>query len=276
MSLRLSHFVPSVPLIVAQKERLITDDDVVTIRTTGSAEQLRALIAGEVDVAVTAIDNLFEWVKLCPDLRLIAQIERTTPIAFYATSEITGWEDLEGKVFGVDALSNGFSLAARWMLKEKNTSVEYLEVGGVRERMDALVAGEIDATLLGPPFDVLAEKAHCQRIGAIEELLPEFPGQGLVTRASAIDSAPMRKFLTALAEATRLIGDMDDAEGETLLEDHGFDVAAASAWRSRPETLQVDASGLALLTRIRSDLGALSEGVDLLAIHDPKPLGGLF
>ena len=59
MTLRQSQFVAPVPLVVARELGLLDDIDLDTHRTTGSPEQLTGLLAGDIDIAVTAIDNLF-------------------------------------------------------------------------------------------------------------------------------------------------------------------------------------------------------------------------
>ena len=75
MILRQSHFVPPVSYLLAAELGFLRDVEVVPTRTPSSAEQLRALLAGEQDMVVTAIDNLFEWTRAGADLRLVAQVE---------------------------------------------------------------------------------------------------------------------------------------------------------------------------------------------------------
>ena len=198
MSLRQSHFVPPVPYLIAAHHGMLDGLDVDTTRATSSASQLEGLISGELDLAVTAIDNLFEWTKAGADLRLVAQVEKTTPLGLYARDSAESLADLAGRRFAVDALSNGFALAARRVLQDAGVEVHYVEVGGVRERFDALVAGDADATLLGPPIDELAVAAGMRCLAAVNSLLPDFPGQGLVVRAPLVGSEELHDYLRAL------------------------------------------------------------------------------
>ena len=195
MTLRQSHFVPPVSYLLAAELGFLRDVEVVPTRTPSSAEQLRALLAGEQDMVVTAIDNLFEWTRAGADLRLVAQVEQTTPLGIHARGDVESLADLAGCRFAVDAPDNGFALIAKRLLRDAGVEVDYVVVGGVRERLDALLGGQVDATLLGPPFDKLAEKAGFARVVDVNALLPELPGQGLVVRAELLDSEELERYL---------------------------------------------------------------------------------
>lgn len=272
MTLRQSQFVPPVPLIVARDRGLLDGIDIETRRTTGSAQQLTELRAGDIDIAITAIDNLYAWTAAGADLRLVAQIEATTPLGLYAGPATDGLTDLGGSRFAVDASDNGFSLVARYLLEREGVTVDYVEVGGVKERLDALLAGDVAATLLGPPFDAVAQDAGASLLTTVAEILPAFPGQGLVTRSELVGSDELAAYLHALRSALNAANRMMDAAGEALLQRAGFGAAAAAAWASRPRTLEVDPDGLALLAEIRSQLGLMPTGVRLEDLHDPAPL----
>ncbi|MBW9110381.1 ABC transporter substrate-binding protein [Microbacterium ureisolvens] len=270
MTLRQSQFVPPVPLIVAEANGLLDRVDVDARRTTGSPHQLAGLLAGDIDLAVTAIDNLFAWVPAGADVQLVAQMESTTALGIFAIGGPSSLAQLTGRRFGVDAAGNGFALAARWLLESAGVGgVDYAEVGGVRERLGALLDGVVDATLLGPPFDATAVESGAVLLGRVPEMLPGFPGQGLVARADACGSEDVAAYLDALHEATTISNRIEDAEGIDMLVAAGFGKAAASAWATRPRTLRVPAPGLDVITRVRADLGMLPPGVRLADLCVP-------
>lgn len=275
MTLRQSQFVPPVPLVAARRMGLLDDIDLDAQRTAGSPRQLAGLLSGEIDLAVTAIDNLFAWVPAGADVRLVAQMESTTPLGIYARPGTAALEALEGRRFAVDAATNGFALVARYALEARGIEVEYVEVGGVKERLDALLAGEVAATLLGPPFDSAAEQAGAPLLATMSSVLPAFPGQGLVVRTDLLASDELQTYLGALTRATAAAAEMSDPEGEALLVEAGFGEAAGSAWTARPRTLVVDPAGLGLLTDIRTRLGMMPPGIRLQDLHDPRLLTAL-
>jgi ABC-type nitrate/sulfonate/bicarbonate transport system substrate-binding protein len=267
MTLRQSQFVPPVPLVLARDLGFLDGIDLEVSRTTGSPEQLAGLLAGDIDITITAIDNLFAWTLAGADVRLVAQTEATTPLGVYARPALSRLADLEGLRFGVDAAGNGFSLVARYLLEGQGITAEYVEVGGVKERLDALLNGAVDATLLGPPFDAAAQDASCALLASVASEL-----QGLVARAELLESGEFAAYLGALRQGVDAGEEMADAEGEALLAGAGFGAAARTAWASRPRTLEVDPLGLALLTDIRAQLGLMPPGIHLADLHDPSPL----
>lgn len=272
MILRQSHFVPSVSYLLAAELGFLRGVEVLPTRTPSSAEQLRALLAGEQDMVVTAIDNLFEWTRAGADVRLVAQVEQTTQLGIHAGGDVESLADLAGCRFAVDAPDNGFALIAKHLLRDAGVEVDYVVVGGVRERLDALLGGQVDATLLGPPFDKLAEKAGMRRVVDVNALLPELPGQGLVVRAELLASAELERYLGALVRGVAAGESMTDAEGIELLERCGYQAAATAAWGARARTLAVDQRGLGLLTGIRRSLGMLPPDIGLEELCDGEPL----
>lgn len=233
MTLRLSYFVSPPPLVAAKERGLLNDLEILETRTVGSSAQLAGLLDGSLDVVVTAIDNLFEWTRAGVDARLVGQVESTTPLGLFTAGEIESLEGLAGSRFAVDAFDNGFALVARYLLEGAGVEVEYIEVGGVRERLDALLAGEVAGTLLGPPFDALAQKAGKRELLTVQQVFPAFPGQGLILRTPVLGSAEGQAFLDALRD----VG-----------------------------LLAVDPGGLNLLADIRSHLDLLPPDVDLRAL----------
>lgn len=268
MTLRQSQFFEPVPVAIARELGLLAGLDLEVTRTTGSAEQRRALASGEVDLVVTAIDNLFAWSSDIGDLRLLAQLEATTPLVIFADAGVESIDDLQGRRFAVDALTNGFALVARHVLRARQVEVQYVEAGGVAERLQALLSGDVDATLLGPPFDAMAADAGKRLLMRIGDVLPDLPGQGLVAREGLLGSPELAAYLGALTRAVAEGAAMTDDDGVALLERSGFGAAAPTAWHARPRTLDVDRAGLELLTEIRRGLGLLPPGVELAALQN--------
>ncbi|MGK4219449.1 ABC transporter substrate-binding protein [Kocuria sp.] len=271
--LRQTHFVAPVPLLIARSMGLLERAGVKlhTTETRGSEEQFAQLVGGQQDLAVTAIDNLFEWNQRGADAVVIAQIERTTPLTLFARSDIADLPALTEGTFAVDALNNGFSLAARSVLGRAGVSVSFVEVGGVRERWEALAAGGVDATLLGPPFDTFATELGLSRLAAIGDLIPGYPGQALVVLRDALTRCrdELATYVGTLEAAARRSQTMSDVEGSGLLEASGFPPAAAALmWRERACTLRAEPAGIDVIAGVRRDLNQLparySGAADLL------------
>lgn len=270
--LRQTHFVPPVPLVLADKLGLIPADlNLEQSAPRGSDEQLSQLLADEQDLAVTAFDNLFAWNARGTPVHAIAQIERVTPLTLFARPDIRSLRELEGRRFAVDALDNGFALAARRLLEQAEVDTDFVEIGGVRERLSALVHDQADAALLGPPFDTLADQKDLVRLATVNELFPGYPGQVLVARADTIRDKreELRLYVAALHHAVHAANSMTSARGVSLLESTGLPKAAAEAlWHARARSIRVDTAGAKVVADVRESLGMLAVGTDVATFID--------
>jgi len=261
-TLHLLWFVPS-PLVVAANAWALTSSVALHAQRNPSSEaQFEALAAGRVDAVVTAIDNVMDWnLRAGPqDLRVIAQLERTTPLTLVGRKGLAALRHLRGATLLVDAPRNGFVVALRAMLTERgiDAGAYALEmVGGVKERYDALVAGRGDATLLGPPYDLMASEAGLSCLANVQALYPAFPGQGLVISARKLDwlRPALSSWLAALDGARqRMAADLDAAR-QTLARE-GFPAPAVEAMLSTiPASLCPDRVGVELLIEQRRKAG---------------------
>ncbi|TFZ02787.1 ABC transporter substrate-binding protein [Ramlibacter henchirensis] len=261
-TLRLLWFVPAPVAVIADAFELTRGITVRAERNPSSDAQFDALASGKVDAVVTAMDNVMDW-NLRPgprDLRLVGQLERTTPLTLVGQKNAANIAQLRGARILVDSPRNGFIVALRAMLAEAGLQpADYaLEpVGGVKERFNALLAGLGDATLLGPPFDAMALQAGLSRMASVQEWYPAFPGQGLVVSAAAIER--LRPALSAWLrglEAARQRMAANPEAGRQALELAGFPASAVDAMvRSAPASLRPDRAGVELLIEQRRTAG---------------------
>lgn len=265
MKVRQSHFVPPVPYLVADELGLFArfGVEVESQRTHSSREQYEGLASGDIDVAITAMDNVFSWNSRGIRVGVAGQVERSTPLSLFATPAHAVLADLDGCRFAVDDLTSGFSVLVRALFKDAGLSATLVERGGVTERLEALLDGRADATLLGPPLDHRAEGAGLVALASINDAFPDLPGQGVVIRvpAGGEQSRAITAYLDALAKAISVSATWGEDEGVALLQHAGIPASAAvKLWQARATTLEVSAPGLALLERLRSDLGLLPTG----------------
>jgi ABC-type nitrate/sulfonate/bicarbonate transport system substrate-binding protein len=228
-------------------------------RTGSSDEQFDGLVSGEADVAVTSMDNVFAWQRR-PDgaaLRIVAQIERTTPLTVVGRPGYERLEQLRGARILVDATENGFVVALLALLDSVGvgrSEIQLIGTGGVTERCRALLDGEGDATLLGPPFEAIAVGEGMGAITTVQRHEPDFPGQGVTMLMRRRDIAPTRRWLGALRDtlaaasdrvstlAALTAADVDPAVSATLVD-------------ALPSSLRPDRRGVDVLIAHRQRLG---------------------
>src|SRR3954470_3878318 len=201
--------VPAVVEVARRRGFLAAEGvELVTTMTASSAAQRQDLDSGAVDLAVTSTDNLFAWNASGSDIAVVAQIETTTDLALVLRPRLESLDRLDVVRLAVDAPTNGFAIVAYAMMARLGRSpaqFEVVEVGGVRERFEALADGSVDASLLAPPLDEIGRGLGMSVALRVSELTPAYPGLGVVARRSLLDSRldAVSGYLRVLDEANR-------------------------------------------------------------------------
>jgi ABC-type nitrate/sulfonate/bicarbonate transport system substrate-binding protein len=262
---------PLLAMVAAQDPRSMATQ---AIRNRSSDEQFRALVADEVDAVVTSMDNVIGWNRrLGPqDFRVVAQIERTTPLVLVARPGRSNVSSLRGAEILVDAPDNGFVTALKVMLADAgigHDEFRLVPAGGVQERLEALLARQGVATLLGPPFDAMAVKAGFVRVASVQESYPEFPGQGIVMRTGNSRARWLvGAWLGDLERARQAVQGRPALAMQTVVA-AGLPVEAADGMIAlNPQSLRPTAEGVALLIAHRGTLGLAGAHSDYPAIVD--------
>jgi len=280
MSLRVIEFVPPGVEAIALHLGLFDADalELDVVRTRSSTEQRDRMLSDECDVALTAIDNLIKWNAQGADLRLVAQVERTTVLDLVAHPGISAVSDLRGATLAVDAVDSGFAIVLQKILVDHGVApgdYELLSAGGINERCDAVISGRATGGLLGPPWSTRAIESGLVRLTTVEEALPAFPGIGVVVRGSrhAEIGDALQQYLGGLEAAVRWAAATDRPAGIDLLVAAGFDAHGAAALLDVvPRDLEPSVEGVALLYAMRRELGMLPDGApdpaELFAVRD--------
>ncbi|MFF7656173.1 ABC transporter substrate-binding protein [Streptomyces sp. NPDC007983] len=279
--LRQAVFVPPAVSVVADELGLFADAgvEVETVLIESSSDQRDRLVGGDVDVGVTAVDNLLVWNRGGGELRVVAQVESTTPLRLVARSSMEEVPDLRGARLGVDAVDNGFAVVLRRLLARRgleSADCEWVPVGGVRERFEALREGTVDATLLGPPLDELAIREGLVELISVVEEMPDFPGQGVVAGAAALhDGERLSRYLGALEAARRWLSGAPREQALEVLARGGYGTGAArAALRTCPVSLVPVRAGLERIVSMRRELDMLPDPAPRVEdLYDSGPLG---
>ena len=258
-SLRVMWFVPPA-IAVAASWQAPANFHLESSRTQSSDEQYLSLCEGTVDAVVTSIDNVLHWNQRQgpQDFVVIAQVETTTPLQLIGSRTVTTPHDLAGANILVDAPDNGFVIALRALLQQVGLGLNdyrLTPVGGVRERFSALIQGEGDATLLGPPFDSMAIERGHHKLATIQDVYPNFPGQGLVVRKSVGHSLEgLKTWVRMLQESLKTLP-ANEVRLKEALEDLSLPSEAVAALiKTFPKTLIPDRKGIELLIAQRAEL----------------------
>jgi ABC-type nitrate/sulfonate/bicarbonate transport system substrate-binding protein len=232
------------------------------VRTQSSDEQFDALVNSHTDAVITSMDNIFHWNQRegPKDFVVVAQIEATTPLHLIASRSVAKLRDLHGANILVDAPENGFVIALRAMLSDAGLLLDdyrLTPIGGVKERFEALLDGQGDATLLGAPFNTLALIRGLIEVASVQAVYPDFPGQVLIVRKPSIDRCPsLRTWISRLAAALSDLSKKDNLQKlkDSLIQQNLPIDAVESMLSSLPTTLIPSRKGMELLVGHRKKL----------------------
>jgi ABC-type nitrate/sulfonate/bicarbonate transport system substrate-binding protein len=171
--------------------------------TPGSAYQIQHTVAGDFQIASTAIDNVVAYqedqgvIELDrePDLFVFMGNRKHIVLDLMVAPEINSYEDLRGKSFALDALTTGYAFVLRHMLESHGLppgSYDMVPVGGTGERLGSLIKGEHVAALLNPPFTTRALEAGLKTLDTGGDAIANYQGNTLAaSRAWAAANRPV-------------------------------------------------------------------------------------
>ena len=216
-------FSPPVVLDLAASSGLL---DAAGIEVTehpvpSSPAQFRSLADGELQVALTSPDNVLAY-RFNPhnplgrllDARIVGAVDRALGLGLYGRPGFTA-EDLRGARVGVDVPHSGFALALYALadrLGVRRDEYELVTLGSTPKRLQALLAGACDATMLNAGNDLLAEAAGCIRLAGVTDHFSPYLGT-VVAVVGEEHLETGRLLARALTEtAAEILGGSLDAE----------------------------------------------------------------
>jgi NitT/TauT family transport system substrate-binding protein len=197
------------PIWVVQEKKLLQKQGVQSeiISISASPTALQALLAGEIDVAITSVTTLVSSRLAGADTVMILGVVRTFVDHIISAQNITGIEQLKGKIGGVNRIGStsdlGLKLALKKLGVDPDKEVKIITAGGNPERFAALSKGVIQFTIMPEPFVREAEKLSFRDLFDIGSLKIPFWWNGVLTREAILKAKRplLLKFARAMTEA---------------------------------------------------------------------------
>jgi NitT/TauT family transport system substrate-binding protein len=115
---------------------------------TGADASIKALVAGQAQFALSSMASGILAVGQGQKIKAAVPSDDASYFTMVATNDIKDWPDLKGKRIGITANSDASYWMSLMQLKKRNIddkSVQWLTVRGSAARVEALVAGKLDA-----------------------------------------------------------------------------------------------------------------------------------
>ncbi|MCE7029394.1 ABC transporter substrate-binding protein [Jiella avicenniae] len=176
------------PIFVAQDKGFF-DEKGVSVEVTPTPDskfQMKGLIDGEFDIAMTAMDNVVAYsegqgaveTENEADIFAFMGVDNGF-LRLVSVPDVKTYDDIKGKQVGVDALTTGYAFVLRKMLELNGLSeddFEFVEAGGVMSRFGSLMEKKFAATLLVSPLEAAAERQGFNLLGNGSETLGAYQG----------------------------------------------------------------------------------------------------
>jgi ABC-type nitrate/sulfonate/bicarbonate transport system substrate-binding protein len=256
------------------KEKL--DVHLTTIES--STVQIKGMMDGTYDLALTALDNVIAYdagqgaTKLDqkPDFFAFMGGEGGS-LRLITAPDVKKVEGLKGRTLAVDAKNTGFAfvlydIAAKHGLTASD--YELLPVGNSQKRLDALTGGHAQGALLNRPFDGFAEAKGFNDLVSMQDIFPHYQSSvGMARRAwSSEHRDALIAFVRAYVKASKWLFDpANKAAAIDVLMKNTKDISAKQAEEIYATTTgagsvvsptaALDPEGVATVVRLRGAYG---------------------
>jgi ABC-type nitrate/sulfonate/bicarbonate transport system substrate-binding protein len=182
VDLTVGTFTPSFLIELARRDGRFAEAglNVVEEPVTSSPQQFRSLADGDYDVVFTNPDNVIAYQFLNDNplgerlsLRVVAGIDRGLGLGLYRGAHVA--DPVHAGRLGVDVASSGFAFIAYEVLARHGVSLSDVTIetlGATPRRVDALVAGDCDYTILNAGNDLRAAAQGCVLITPVTDIGP--------------------------------------------------------------------------------------------------------
>ena len=181
------------------------------VQMRGGPLVTQAVVSGNIDVTATDPEGVLAAAVAGHPVRAVSAPGERLSYMVAVRKEIASIADLRGKPFAVSrpgAISQYLMFPALDKAGVPRDSIQWLSVGGGRERMLALTADRVKGALLHLDYALQAkEDPNIRFLGSLAESLPDFPFELLLVRKELIDRNPaaVTAITKAVIEACRYI-----------------------------------------------------------------------
>lgn len=217
-TVRVGVFAQSIPAMAANSHGFYADAGLtVQYQQVGSStQQFQALRDDQYDVVLTSPDNVANYrlnasnpLGATIDAQAFLGLDGGQNLRLVARPGIASPRDLAGKKLAVDAPNSGFAYVLYAIMQkyglERDRDYTVVPVGGVFQRYNGLLAGDVDATLLSNGFETRAANAGYPQLDPVTAIANPYLGLVAAAKQSWLDrnAAVAQRFTNAYMRAVR-------------------------------------------------------------------------
>ena len=236
----------------------------------------QAMLSGDVKMSISSGPAVIAGRSQGAETIIVAACVNTLPYSLVSAKGITKWDQLKGKKIGISRFGSGTDTAIRLALRKFGLDplkdVTILQMGSQPDRIRALAAGSIDATLVSPPLDLTAKKQGYNILVNLADLAIPYPQQVVETTDRFIRENPhmVKNFLKGFLESVHYAASHKD-ETKRLIAKY-LKVADAELLEATYQSfLQVtDRSGYPNMEGMRNAMDEVAQRVAVVKTKKPE------
>jgi NitT/TauT family transport system substrate-binding protein len=178
---------------------------------TGGTTTVQALVSGEVPISQVAGPAVVNSALAGSDIIIVAGGATSLDYWLMSRPEIKRPEQLKGGSVAISAFGTASDFVARYALEKigltPGKDVAIVQVGGVPDRLGALLTGKIEAAVLVPPSMFIGQKKGLSILADVSKLGLPFQYTGVATSRRFIREHPdtVRRYARSQLEAVHRI-----------------------------------------------------------------------
>jgi NitT/TauT family transport system substrate-binding protein len=215
------------------------DVDLDIIFAPSAAGILQQLAAGSLDIVATTgvVEPIHAIDKGANNIAIARIIGANSPYAVEAKPSIASIKDLKGKTIVLGGLVDITAVYWNRMATASGLQpgdVDITVIGATAGRFAALKSGTVDATMVLPPFNFLAETAGFKNLGLVYDYVKDYPFTGLeVARPwASAHQAVAKGLLAALDDSAAWFYAPENHDALIAMGVKNFNISAAEATQS--------------------------------------------
>lgn len=271
------------PIYVAQQRGFFRDAglDVTIVNVGGGTNTLTMLGTGSVQIASDSVNDVMAAALHGLPLTMIAPSFQTNPYTLVTLPSITSWSDLKGKTISIGPKLNAPGVTFGRMAQAHQMSFDDFSIvitPSTNLRYAALMSGQVAATILSQPFDILAEEHGMRVLAEARDYFKVWQFEILAANSDWLRSnrAVAVRFLRAVRKATQYAYAHRDETIAALAASIKIDAAVAaktydvdfSRWHAWDSDLRYNQPGLAVVAQTALEAGGIREMPDLSKLYD--------
>ncbi|GAA3527888.1 hypothetical protein GCM10022222_08600 [Amycolatopsis ultiminotia] len=208
---------------------------VKTVTFKGDAELAKAVLSGDVDVAVGSPTGPLTAEEAGQDVKVLYGGFDMTAFSWYAVPEIRNVAQGKGKNWGVTTIGSSTDLLTRFAAAkaglDPDRDIKVVQGGASAARLAAMKAGQLQANIFTEPQTIYAQQAGYHKILDLADLVDSYPMHVTWSKAGFLTDDPGRagKFVDTLSQAMQMTKDRPDDAAQSIAKANKISVDDARA-----------------------------------------------